>query len=128
MVCPGFIDPHTHTIGDLSSPKLNGNVSYLLQGVTTVGVGNDGGGSPQVAKTLDLWRRQGIGTNALLLVGHGAVRAEVLGNGDVQLTPEQLKNMKELVRSAIEEGAFGLSPRSEEHTHELQSRLQSRIP
>src|SRR5207302_1960502 len=76
MVCPGFIDPHTHTIGDLSSPKLNGNVSYLLQGVTTVGVGNDGGGSPQVAKTLDLWRRQGIGTNALLLVGHGAVRDE----------------------------------------------------
>ena len=109
MVCPGFIDPHTHTIGDLSSPKLNGNVSYLLQGVTTVVVGNDGGGSPQVAKTLDLWRRQGIGTNALLLVGHGAVRAEVLGNGDVQPTPEQLKNMKELVRSAIEEGAFGLS-------------------
>ena len=67
-VCPGFIDPHTHTSGDLSSPKRNGNVSYLMQGVTTVVVGNDGGGSPQVAKTLDLWRRQGIGTNALLLV------------------------------------------------------------
>jgi N-acyl-D-amino-acid deacylase len=84
-------------------------VSYLLQGVTTVVAGNDGGGSPQVAKTLDLWQRQGIGTNALLVVGHGAVRAEVLGNGDVQPTSEQLKNMKALVRSAIEEGAFGLS-------------------
>ena len=109
IVCPGFLDPHTHTFGDLSSPNLNGNVNYLMQGVTTVVAGNDGGGSPHVAKTLDLWRRQGIGTNALLLVGHGAVRAEVLGNADVQPTPEQLESMKALVRSAIEEGAFGMS-------------------
>ena len=109
MVCPGFIDPHTHTIGDLSSPKRNGNVTYLMQGVTTVVGGNDGEGSPRVAKTLDLWRRQGIGTNALLLVGHGAVRAEVLGNGDVQPTPEQLESMKALVRRGMQEGAFGLS-------------------
>src|SRR6516162_2571448 len=46
MVCPGFIDPHTHTIGDLSSPKRNGNVTYLMQGVTTVVGGNDGERSP----------------------------------------------------------------------------------
>ena len=109
MVCPGFIDPHTHTIGDLSSPTLNGNVNYLMQGVTTVVAGNDGGGSPHVAKTLDLWQRQGIGTNALLLVGHGEVRREVLGNSDVQPTPEQLASMKALVRSAMQEGAFGIS-------------------
>lgn len=109
IVCPGFIDPHTHTLGDLSDPKLNGNVNYLMQGVTTVVAGNDGGGSPHVAKTLDLWQRQGIGTNALLLVGHGAVRAEVLGNGDLQPSPEQLESMKALVRSALREGAFGMS-------------------
>ena len=109
IVCPGFIDPHTHTTGDLSSPALNGNVNYLMQGVTTVVAGNDGGGSPHVAKTLDLWQRQGIGTNALLLVGQGAVRGEVLGNGDVQPTPEQLESMKALVRSAMQEGAFGIS-------------------
>ncbi len=109
IVCPGFIDPHTHTIGDLSNPKLNGNVNYLMQGVTTIVTGNDGGGSPHVAKILDQWQRQGIGTNALLLVGHGAVRAEVLGNGDVQATPEQLEKMKALVRSAMQEGAFGMS-------------------
>ena len=56
IVCPGFIDPHTHALGDLSNPKLNGNVNYLMQGVTTVVAGNDGGGSPHVAKTLDLWQ------------------------------------------------------------------------
>ena len=109
IVCPGFIDPHTHTIGDLSSPTANGNVHYLMQGVTTVITGNDGGGSPHVAETLDLWQRQGIGTNALLLVGHGAVRREVLGNNDIQPTPEQLQSMKALVRSAMQEGAYGLS-------------------
>src|SRR5215472_14653800 len=109
IVSPGFIDPHTHTIEDLSSPAQHGNVNYLMQGVTTVVAGNDGGGSPHPAKILDLWQRQGIGTNALLLVGHGAVRHEVLGNGDVQPTPEQLDRMKTLVRSAMQEGAFGLS-------------------
>lgn len=109
IVSPGFIDPHTHSGGDLSSPTLNGNVNYLMQGVTTVVTGNDGGGSPHPAKTLDLWQRQGIGTNALLLVGHGAVRQEVLGNGDVQPTPEQLESMKALVRDAMHEGAFGIS-------------------
>lgn len=109
IVCPGFIDPHTHTIGDLSSPTANGNVNYLMQGVTTVVTGNDGGGSPHLAKTLDLWQQQGIGTNAVLLVGHGAVRAEVLGNGDVQPTLEQRESMKALVRAAMQEGAFGIS-------------------
>lgn len=109
IVCPGFIDPHTHTIEDLSSPTRHGNVNYLMQGVTTVVTGNDGGGSPHVAKTLDLWQKQGIGTNALLLVGHGAVRHEVLGNTDAQPTAEQLERMKALVRSGMREGAFGMS-------------------
>lgn len=109
IVCPGFIDPHTHTLEDLSSPAGHGNVNYLMQGVTTVITGNDGGGSPHVAKTLDLWQKQGIGTNALLLVGHGAVRHEVLGNADVQPAPEQLESMKALVRIAMQEGAFGMS-------------------
>lgn len=109
IVCPGFIDPHTHTFEDLSSPTRHGNVNYLMQGVTTVVTGNDGGGSPHVAKTLELWQKQGIGTNALLLVGHGAVRHEVLGNADVQPTLEQLKSMKALVRNAMQEGAFGMS-------------------
>jgi N-acyl-D-amino-acid deacylase len=109
IVCPGFIDPHTHSIGDLSNPKLNGNVNFLMQGVTTVVAGNDGGGSPHPAKILDLWQQQGMGTNALLLVGHGAVRAAVLGNGDLQPTTAQLESMKALVRGAMQEGAFGMS-------------------
>ena len=38
MVSPGFIDPHTHTLGDLSSQSTERRVNapYLMQGVTTV--------------------------------------------------------------------------------------------
>jgi N-acyl-D-amino-acid deacylase len=42
IVTPGFIDPHTHTAGDLSDPKRNRNEAYLMQGVSTVATGNDG--------------------------------------------------------------------------------------
>ena len=46
VVAPGFIDPHTHTMGDLSdsSAARRQNLDYLMQGVTTVITGNDGGG------------------------------------------------------------------------------------
>src|SRR6476469_3308744 len=56
IVAPGFIDPHTHE--DLSSndPKRRANVNYLMQGVTTVITGNDGGGPYEVARTLGKWR------------------------------------------------------------------------
>src|SRR4051812_22035697 len=42
IVSPGFIDPHTHTAGDLSSATAKGNLAYLMQGVTTVVTNNDG--------------------------------------------------------------------------------------
>ncbi len=109
IVAPGFIDPHTHTLEDLSNPKTSGNENYLMQGVTTVITGNDGDGPFRVAQTLEKWEQQGIGTNAALLVGQGRVRGEVLGAGDVQPTIEQLAQMKNLLAQAMDEGAFGMS-------------------
>jgi N-acyl-D-aspartate/D-glutamate deacylase len=109
IVAPGFIDPHTHALEDLSNSKSSGNENYLMQGVTTVITGNDGGGPFRVAETLEKWERQGIGTNAALLVGQGTVRGAVVGEGDVQSTIEQLVQMKNLVAQAMDEGAFGMS-------------------
>jgi len=109
VVAPGFIDPHTHTLEDLSNPARKANENYLMQGVTTVFTGNDGGGPVRVAETLATWRRGGIGTNAALLVGHGTVRQQVLGMSDAAPTPDQLARMKELVARAMDEGAFGMS-------------------
>lgn len=109
IVAPGFVDPHTHTLEDLSNPKSNSNENYLMQGVTTVITGNDGGGPVRVAETLDKWEQQGIGTNAALLVGHNTVRRQVMAMSDSTPTIEQLAEMKNLVGQAMNEGAFGLS-------------------
>jgi N-acyl-D-aspartate/D-glutamate deacylase len=109
IVAPGFVDPHTHTLEDLSNPKLNSNENYLMQGVTTVITGNDGDGPFRVAETLGKWEQQGIGTNAALLVGHGSVRRQVMGAGDAEPSIEQLAQMKNLIGQAMSEGAFGMS-------------------
>lgn len=108
IVSPGFIDPHTHTLEDLSGAR-HGNEEYLLQGVTTVITGNDGGGPVGVAKVLDKWKQAGIGTNAGLYIGQGAVRQEVMGMTDAAPTPQQLDAMRKLVKNGMEAGALGLS-------------------
>ena len=109
IVSPGFIDPHTHTFEDLSRAPRNSNEAYLMQGVTTVVTGNDGSGPLPIAPALRKWDQQGIGTNALLLVGMCSVREKVMGMVDAAPSAEQLSAMKELVAEGMDEGAFGLS-------------------
>jgi N-acyl-D-aspartate/D-glutamate deacylase len=53
--------------------------------------------------------RYGIALNVVHDVGATQVRRRVLGDTDVQPTPEQLEEMKEFVRRAMEDGAVGLS-------------------
>ena len=80
-----------------------------MQGVTTVVVGNDGGGPIDVAATLDKYQHQGIGTNVAILTGFGTIRRKVMGMADVDPTPAQLDQMRGYVREAMQQGAFGLS-------------------
>jgi N-acyl-D-aspartate/D-glutamate deacylase len=109
IVAPGFIDPHTHTLGDLTNDQTKSNQAYLMQGVTTVITGNDGGSVINIGDTLRKWDAQGIGTNAILLAGFGTIRGRVLGQSDAQPTAEQLEQEKALVARAMDEGAFGMS-------------------
>ncbi len=109
VVAPGFIDPHTHTLEDLSDTRRSRNDAYLMQGVTTVITGNDGEGPVQTGATLAKWKEQGIGTNAALYIGEGAIRREVMGMSDAAPTPEQLRRMQELVQRGMEQGAIGMS-------------------
>jgi N-acyl-D-amino-acid deacylase len=109
VVAPGFIDPHTHTLEDLSDTARRANLPYLMQGVTTVITGNDGGGPVETGAVLARWDRQGLGTNAALLVGHGAVRRRVLGMADTAPSPAQLDSMRALVVLGMRGGALGLS-------------------
>ena len=96
IVAPGLIDPHTHTLGDLSDENRKSNLAYLMQGVTTVITGNDGESALNIGDTLRKWDQQGIGTNALLLAGFGTIRSRVLGPTDAQPTAAQLDEMKTL--------------------------------
>lgn len=109
IVAPGFIDPHTHTLEDLSSAERRANVAYLMQGVTTVITNNDGGGTVDIGATLDRWTRSGIGTNAALYVPHGAVRGRVMGMSSAAPSTAQLDSMRALVARGMADGALGLS-------------------
>lgn len=114
VVAPGFIDPHTHTIADLSHPRRKSNQNYLRQGVTTVITGNDGRHTSgqrklTIAQLLDKWQRQGIGTNAALLAGHASIREQVMLLREPTPSPDQLARMKTLLEQAMDQGAFGMS-------------------
>lgn len=109
ILTPGFIDPHTHSLSELLDPHKNANLNYRTQGVTTVLVGNDGGGDYQITKLAKRLKQNGIGTNVGLLVGHNSIRKAVLGNAAKQPTPQQLTAMKNLLRQAMEQGAIGFS-------------------
>lgn len=110
-LAPGFIDPHTHYSRWVDSKKAEerANMPCLSQGVTTAFLGSDGGGTYLIKKKMDAYRSNGIGTNVALFVGFGSVRNAVLGNKDVTPSEEELKKEEDLVASAMEEGALGLS-------------------
>ena len=57
---------------------------------------------------LDWLARRGTAPNVASFVGATTVRIHVLGEGDVDPTPAQLEQMRELVRQAMDEGAMGV--------------------
>jgi len=109
VVAPGFIDMHTHADGGLGRTDANANLNYLIQGTTTVVTGNCGDGTFKIAEIKENWEKQGIGTNAAHLVGFGTVRQSVMGREPRESTPEELEKIKEIVRQAMKEGAWGMS-------------------
>lgn len=109
IVTPGFIDPHTHALEDLLSVERKQNLNYLTQGVTTVFTGNDGGGPISTGQLLAGFKENGVGTNVALFVGHSEIRKKVLGSENRPPNSEELRQMRSIVRGAMEEGALGLS-------------------
>ncbi len=111
IVAPGFIDAHTHMGGDLMSddPAKRLVPAFLMQGVTTAFIGNDGGGDPDVAATLGSAAKKPVGINYATYVGFGAVRKKVVGEDDRAPTPAELETMKGLVATAMCQGAIGFS-------------------
>lgn len=107
VVAPGFIDPHSHAVGGLF--EIPTAESYLLQGITTVVDGNDGSSPLPIGEFLDRVDRERVSPNVALYVGHGTIRREVMGTAARAPTAAELERMKQMVATAMEEGALGLS-------------------
>jgi N-acyl-D-amino-acid deacylase len=130
VVAPGFIDMLGQSeLTILVDPRLP---SKIYQGITTEITGEGESVAPlddairrSGKKQSDLlgiepdWQtfrqyfarleKQGIGINVADYVGATSVRRMVLGDNDVQPTPAQLEQMRQLVRQAMLDGAVGLS-------------------
>ena len=131
IVCPGFIDVHTHSdTSFLVNPKAD---SKILQGVTTEIVGNCGSSAAPitefgksffskryedmgvdwdwttVAEYLQRLETKGLPLNVGTLMGHGTIRASVMGFEAREPTHQELESMGSLVESGMRDGAFGLS-------------------
>jgi N-acyl-D-amino-acid deacylase len=137
VVSPGFIDTHTH--GDvamfLADAHLDVKSAELRQGVTTEVTGNCGfspfpaagphadqvgalmggltDGSSRTWPDLAAYRAAvagaGLFTNVAPLVGHGSIRAAVLGFADRAPSVDELRAMVRLAEAALAQGAVGLS-------------------
>jgi len=132
VVCPGFVDVHTHTdTSFLVNPKAD---SKIMQGVTTEIIGNCGNSAAPitelgksfysrrrtldeqigwdwntVAEYYDRLESNGLPLNVGTLIGHGTIRADVLGYEAREPIKQELEQMKSLVEQGMKDGAFGLS-------------------
>jgi N-acyl-D-amino-acid deacylase len=135
VVCPGFIDMHAHSgLVLLAEPHHEPKVR---QGVTTEIIGIDGcsyapfhdprdfeafvelnsglDGCPPlpgrwatVEQYLDQFTRR-VAVNVVYLVGNSPLRIGAVGWEDRRPTAAELANQTALLRTAMEEGAWGLS-------------------
>jgi len=131
VVAPGFVDAHNHSdVSPFVEPWMD---SMLRQGVTSLVVGNCGAsaappaGAVEVAELtgaapehLDLSWRDFAGyldrvqtaepaLNVASLVGHGALRLEVMGEDRRAPTGDEMDEMRRLLAGAMDAGAVGLS-------------------
>ena len=111
IVAPGFIDPHTHLGNDLRSDDADTRLvpAFLMQGVTTAFIGNDGGGDPDMKTVLGSAATKPVGINYAAYAGFGAIRRKVVGETNRPPTAGELKRMQGMVARAMCQGALGLS-------------------
>ncbi|MBC8588549.1 N-acyl-D-amino-acid deacylase family protein, partial [Paratissierella segnis] len=126
---PGFIDIHCHSDSTLFDYPLA--ESRILQGITTEIGGNCGISpapvNPDKVKLLKdyaghleyNWKRlseylgrlesEGTSTNFGTLIGHGTIRLAVMGFEDRKPNEIEMKEMIQLLRQAMDDGAYGMS-------------------
>ena len=136
-LAPGFIDTHTHAdcLAFLDANNADLAHANLRQGVTTQVCGNCGyspfpipesaavdlhdhllpalGPGTRTFPSLRQWDKAvetaGSPTNLAPLVGHGSLRASVMGFEDRPATESELQRMEQALDACLGDGAFGLS-------------------
>ena len=120
IVAPGFVD----MMGQTATPMLRDPstaINLLTQGITTINAGEGASAAPLNAETAEsqgwetmaeyfqLLDLKGLPVNTVQTVGHTQVRRLVMGEDNRRPTDEELDEMKEHVREAMEAGAIGVS-------------------
>ena len=120
-VAPGFINMLSHSYNSLLTDGRS--LGELRQGVTTqiFGEGSSMGPlSPEMkqrrgvtnwttlAEYLKYAEQKGISQNVASYIGATTIREYVIGLEDKKATPEQLAQMRELVKQEMEAGALGI--------------------
>ncbi len=131
IVCPGFIDVHAHSeFMLLADGRAEGKIS---QGITTEINGNCGLSAAPLegaaleqrenefddvnisdrwstfAEYFEILEKRRFATNFITLVGHGNLRASVVGYADRSLSRNDMEKVIELLGTAVDQGAKGLS-------------------
>lgn len=111
VVTPGFIDIHIHGEGGLghSNERMRAAPNMVAQGATTLVVNQCGRSPWPIAGQRETLDERGIGTNAILLIGHGEIRNRAMDNPRQAATVEEIGSMRAMVRQGMEEGAWGIS-------------------
>jgi len=129
VVCPGFIDTHTHSDTYLLIEPAAPSKTH--QGVTTEVVGNCGASAAPLAGDYQLpvdwasheypgrWRsvaeyrelleRAKPAPNVLLLIGHNTIRGGIMGYENRAARPDEKAAMSKLLEQALAEGGRGFS-------------------
>ena len=131
-VTPGFIDSHSHADSAVITHPMQ--KEKIEQGITTAIAGMCGtssaplpiyheksdeieypgiGTNTEICKTMSSYlkttRNIPQGCNIAMFVGHSALRKAAMGMANRKPTPDELEKMKELVRDAMDAGAYGMS-------------------
>lgn len=136
VVCPGFIDAHSH--GDLILGSKSAHMFKTNQGITTEVTGQCGlsiapanpdylepvqqllslgtAAFPEdmvhwnnFSRYLEYADKQPKTANAMMYVGHSTLRIAVMGLANRIATDEELEQMKRILKDAMEHGAAGFS-------------------
>jgi len=111
-VVPGFIDIHSHAVRNDAADGIfrwPDAENLIRQGVTTVVGGPDGSSPLPISDTLQALEENPASVNFATFVGHGSIRALVVGEDDRPPTEDELQSMRSEVEKAMQQGAYGLS-------------------